>query len=310
MKKISVIVPAYNEEESIPLFYKEISKVADEMGNDFEFIFVNDGSKDKTLQQLKSLALKDNRVKYISFSRNFGKEAAILAGLKLSSGDLVTVMDADLQHPPKLLPTMYDAIVNEGFDVANTRRTSRKGEPKLRSWFARKFYKLINSISKVEMVDGACDYRLMTRQVVDSVLELTEYNRYSKGIFSFVGYDIKWIPMKNTERVAGTTKWSFKSLISYAIEGIVGYSTSPLSISTFFGFAFLLTFFVLFLIILINNWIIGNPTNMYVAIGCMLSLVAGIQLICLGILGKYLAKTYTEVKKRPIYIIKETNIKK
>lgn len=309
MKKISAIVPCYNEEESLPLFYEEITKVAEEMIVDFEFIFVNDGSKDKTIAILKKLSDEDKRVKYISFSRNFGKEAAMLAGLKLCTGDYVTILDADLQHPPRLLKEMYTAIKEEGYDVANTRRITRKGEPKLRSWFAHKFYKVINSMSKVEMVDGACDYRLMTRQVVESILEMNEYNRYSKGIFSFVGYNIKWIPMENEERVAGTTKWSFKGLLSYAIEGIVSFTTAPLSLATFFGILFLIITFILFLVILIKDWILGGAVSFYTSISCILFLIAGIQLLCLGIIGNYLAKTYLEVKDRPRYIIKETNIK-
>ena len=244
-KKVSIIVPSYNEEESIPLFYKEIDKVSKNLDVNFEFIFVNDGSKDKTLEVVKKLSKEDKRVKYIHFSRNFGKEAAMLAGLELSSGDYVAIMDADLQDPPTLLPEMIRLIEEEHYDCVGTRRVTRKGEPPIRSFFARMFYKIINKMSKTEMVDGARDYRLMTRQMVNSILELKEYNRYSKGLFSFVGYDTKWLEYENIERVAGETKWSFWKLFKYAIEGIVAFSTVPLVISIVMGLLFLLTAFIL-----------------------------------------------------------------
>lgn len=307
MKKLSVIVPCYNEEESVPLFYKEIVKISNEMKVDFEYIFVNDGSKDKTLDILKDLAKNDKRVKYISFSKNYGKEAAMLAGLKKSVGDYVTIMDADLQHPPRLLPKMLDALENEGYDVANARRSDRKGENALRNFLSRTYYKIVNKMSDVEMVSNASDYRLMTRQVVDSLLSLKEYNRYLKGLYSFVGYKIKWIEVENEKRVAGNTTWSFKSLFKYAVDGIVGFTTKPLLLAFVFSILFLICSFVLFLILLIENWIPGTTPNTYIIIGWMLSLVTGINLLCLGIIGEYLAKTYTEVKNRPNYIIKEEN---
>lgn len=309
MKKISIIVPCYNEEKALPLFYEEINKVSKEMkGTDFEFIFVNDGSKDKTLEISKEFSKKDKRVKFINFSRNFGKEGAMLAGLELSSGDYVAIMDADLQDPPKLLPEMLSLIQNENYDCVGTRRVTRKGEPPIRSFFARMFYKIINKLSKVEMVDGARDYRLMTRQMVDSILELKEYNRYSKGLFSFVGFDTKWLEYENIERVAGETKWSFWKLFKYAIEGIVAFTTAPLAISSLIGLLFCLISFVLIVVIIVKTLIWGDPTSGWPSLVCIIFMVSGVQLFCLGIIGQYLSKTYLETKKRPVYIIKETNI--
>ena len=310
MEKISVIVPCYNEEESLPLFYNEMSRVAKEDFKkevEFEYIFVNDGSKDKTLEVLKELAKKDEKVKYLSFSRNFGKEAAILAGLQASTGDLVTLMDADLQDPPSMLRQMYDEIKNNNYDSVGTRRVTRKGEPPIRSFFARMFYRIINKMSKIEMVDGARDYRLMTRQVVDAILSLGEYNRYSKGLFSFVGFDTKWLEYENVERVVGETKWSFWKLFVYALEGIVAFSTTPLAISSFIGILFCVFSFIFMVIILIKTLIAGNPTSGWPSLVCIITFVSGIQLLIMGIIGQYLAKTYLEVKKRPIYIIKEKN---
>ena len=296
-KLLSVIVSCYNEEESIPLFYKEIDKVSNEMKElNFEFLFVDDGSKDNTLKILKDLNKKDKRVRYVSFSRNFGKEAAMLAGLENSLGDYVTLMDADLQDPPALLPKMYDLIVNEGYDVVGTRRVTRKGEPPIRSFFARMFYKIINKMSKIEMVDGARDYRLMTRQVIDSIISLKEYNRYSKGLFSFVGFKTKWLEYENIERVAGETKWSFWKLFKYAIEGIVAFTTAPLSFATFIGFIICLISFIFIIIDIIN----GNNIMAFV-----LLFVSGVQLLSLGIIGEYLSRTYLETKSRPVYIVKE-----
>lgn len=296
-KLLSVIVSCYNEEESIPLFYKEIDKVSNEMKElNFEFLFVDDGSKDNTLKILKDLNKKDKRVRYVSFSRNFGKEAAMLAGLENSLGDYVTLMDADLQDPPALLPKMYDLIVNEGYDVVGTRRVTRKGEPPIRSFFARMFYKIINKMSKIEMVDGARDYRLMTRQVIDSIISLKEYNRYSKGLFSFVGFKTKWLEYENIERVAGETKWSFWKLFKYAIEGIVAFTTAPLSFATFIGFIICLISFIFIIVDIIN----GNNIMAFV-----LLFVSGVQLLSLGIIGEYLSRTYLETKSRPVYIVKE-----
>lgn len=311
MKKISIIVPCYNEEQAIPFFYDEITKTVEEMKNNFEFIFINDGSKDKTIEVIKEYSKKDKRVKYIHFSRNFGKEAAMLAGLKLSTGDYVAIMDADLQDPPSLLPKMLSILEdpNNDYDCVGTRRVTRKGEPPIRSLFARMFYKIINKMSKIEMVDGARDYRLMSRQMVDSILELGEYNRYSKGLFQFVGYNTKWLEYENVERVAGETKWSFWKLFLYAIEGIVAFSTAPLAISSIAGIIFCIISFIMIIIIIAKTIIFGDPTAGWPSLVCIIFFVSGIQLFCLGIIGQYLSKTYLETKKRPIYIIKETNIK-
>ncbi len=306
-EKISVIVPCYNEEKAIPYFYDEITKISDKMKSlEFEYLFINDGSKDNTLNILKEYSKKDKRVRFISFSRNFGKEAAMYAGLKEAKGDYVTLMDADLQDPPSLLPEMYSAIKNEGYDTVGTRRVTRKGEPPIRSFFARMFYKLINKMSKVEMVDGARDYRLMTRQVVDAIISLEEYNRYSKGLFSFVGFNTKWIEFENVERVAGETKWSFWKLLIYALEGITAFSTVPLALASVIGIIFCLLSLVAILFIIIKTLIFGDPVSGWPSLVCIIFLVSGIQLFCMGIIGQYLSKTYLETKKRPIYIIKET----
>ncbi|MBP3766241.1 MAG: glycosyltransferase family 2 protein [Bacilli bacterium] len=305
--KISVIVSCYNEEESIPLFYKEMNEVSKQMNHvDFEFMFVNDGSSDNTLNELKDLAHKDNRVRFISFSRNFGKEAAMYAGLEHVTGDYITLMDADLQDPPSMLPVMYKYIKENDYDQVGTRRVTRKGEPPIRSFFARMFYKIINKMSKVEMVDGARDYRLMTRQVVDSILQLKEYNRYSKGLFSFVGFKTKWLEYENVERVAGETKWSFWKLFKYAIEGIVAFTTAPLSMAAILGVIICLIAFIGIIVIIVKTLAFGDPTGGWPSMVCILLFVSGIQLLCMGIIGQYLAKTYLETKKRPIYIIKET----
>ena len=308
MDKISVIVSCYNEEESLPLFYKEMERVRKEDFQDveFEYIFVNDGSKDNTLKEIKNLRENDSKVRYISFSRNFGKEAAMFAGLEAAEGDYVTLMDADLQDPPSLLRQMYDYIKNDGYDCIGTRRVTRKGEPPIRSFFARIFYKLINKMSKIEMVDGARDYRLMTRQMVDAILQLKEYNRYSKGLFSFVGFNTKWIEYENIERVAGETKWSFWKLFKYAIEGITAFSTTPLIISSVIGLLFCLISFLLIIFIIIRTLIYGDPTSGWPSMVCIIFFVSGVQLFSLGIIGQYLSKTYLEVKHRPIYIVKET----
>lgn len=307
MEKISIIVPCYNEEEAMPIFYEEICKVAKKMKKvDFEFIFVNDGSKDNTLSVARSLHEKDKRVRYVSFSRNFGKEAGMYAGLEAARGDYVAIMDVDLQDPPALIEEMYETLKNEDYDCVASRRVSRKGEPPIRSFFARCYYKLINKISKTEIVDGARDFRLMTRQMVDSVLELKEYNRYSKGIFSWVGYKTKWLEYENVERVAGTTKWSFWKLFLYSLESIVAFSTVPLSIAAVMGILFCLVAFVMILVIIIKTLTLGDPVAGWPSLVCIIFLVSGIQLFCLGIMGQYLAKTYLEVKKRPIYLVKET----
>lgn len=310
MKKISIIVPCYNEEQAIPFFYEEITKIAKEMKVNFEYIFVNDGSKDNTIKVVKEYAKKDKKVKYIHFSRNFGKEAAMLAGLELSTGDYVAIMDADLQDPPALLPEMLNILEdkNTDYDCVGTRRVTRKGEPPIRSFFARMFYKIINKMSKVEMVDGARDYRLMTRQMVNSILELQEYNRYSKGLFQFVGYNTKWLEYENIERVAGETKWSFWKLFLYALEGIIAFTTIPLAISSIMGLLFCIVSFIMIIVIITKTIIYGDPTSGWPSLVCIIFFVSGIQLFCLGIMGQYLSKTYLETKKRPIYIIKESNI--
>ena len=308
MEKISIIVPCYNEEEALPLFYKEVNKVSETMDEEFEFIFVNDGSKDKTLEVIKNLSTLDKRCKYINFSRNFGKEAAMYAGLELSTGDYVTLMDADLQDPPSLLPKMLKLIKEEEYDSIGTRRVTRKGEPPIRSFFARMFYKIINKMSKVEMVDGARDYRLMTRQMTDAIINLKEYNRYSKGLFSFVGFNTKWLEYENVQRVAGETKWSFWKLFLYAIDGIVAFTTAPLTIAAIIGLIFCLIAFIMIIVIIVKTIAFGDPTSGWPSLACIIFLVSGVQLFALGIIGQYLSKTYLETKKRPIYIIKETNI--
>ena len=309
MEKISVVVSCYNEEKALPLFYEEMERVRKKDFEgivEFEYIFVNDGSKDNTLKIMKELNQKDPKVRYISFSRNFGKEAAMYAGLEAAEGDYVTLMDADLQDPPALLKQMYDAIKNEGYDSVGTRRVTRKGEPPIRSFFARMFYKIINKMSNIEMVDGARDYRLMKRQVVDSIISLKEYNRYSKGLFSFVGFDTKWIEYENVERVAGETKWSFWKLFKYALEGITAFSTTPLIFSSIVGLIFCLVAFIAIIFIIVKTLVYGDPTAGWPSMACIIVFVSGIQLFTIGIIGQYLSKTYLEVKKRPIYIIKET----
>lgn len=305
-EKISIVVPCYNEEEAIPYFYQEIIKLKKEMKNiEFEYLFVNDGSCDNTLRVLREYSSKDKSVRYISFSRNFGKEAAMYAGLKESTGDYVAIMDADLQDPPSLLPKMYDLICKDGYDTVGTRRVTRKGEPPIRSFCARMFYKIINKMSKVEMVDGARDYRLMKRQVVDAIISLEEYNRYSKGLFSFVGFDTKWLEYENVERVAGETKWSFWKLFVYALEGITAFSTVPLVIAGIIGFIFCLIAFIMIIVIISKTLIWGDAVDGWPSLACIIFLVSGVQMFGIGIIGQYLSKTYLETKKRPIYIIKE-----
>lgn len=308
MKKLSVVVSCFNEEEALALFYKEINAVSLKMKYlDFEFIFVDDGSSDNTLKIIKKLRRKDKRVRYISFSRNFGKEASMYAGLEASKGDYVTLMDADLQDPPYMLEEMYSIIKNDEFDCVGTRRVTRKGEPPIRSFFARMFYRIINKISDIEMVDGARDYRLMTRQVVNSIISLKEYNRYSKGLFSFVGYKTRWLEYENVERVAGETKWSFWKLFIYAIDGICAFSTKPLVISAIIGFLFCFISFIMIVFIIIRTLLYGDPVSGWPSMVCIIFMVSGIQLFCMGIMGEYLSKTYLETKNRPIYIVKESS---
>ena len=310
MSLLTVIVPCYNEEEAIPFFYEEMLKTIDVFKTDFpevefEMLFIDDGSKDKTLQVLREYNAKDPRVRYVSFSRNFGKEAGIYAGLDNSKGDYVVIMDADLQDPPSLLPEMYKAVTVEGFDSAATRRVTRKGEPPIRSFFARMFYRIMQKISKTEIVDGARDYRIMTRQMVDAILSMGEYNRFTKGIYGWVGFTTKWFEYENVERVAGETKWSFWKLLLYSLEGVVGFSTAPLTIASFFGILCMLLAFIMIVFIIVRKLIYGDPTNGWPSLVCIITLIGGMQLFSIGIVGQYLAKTYLETKNRPIYIAKE-----
>lgn len=308
-RKITLVVPCYNEEEVLPLFYEEFCKVSRELQKfDMEVLLVDDGSKDKTLEIAKGLAKKDSRVKYLSFSRNFGKEAAIYAGLKNAEGDYVAIMDADLQDPPSLLPQMLHAVVDEGYDSAATRRVTRKGEPPIRSFFARRFYHLMNKISTTEIMDGARDYRLMTKQFKEAILQLSEYNRFSKGIFGWVGFKTKWIEFENVERQAGETKWSFWKLLLYSLEGIIGFSTVPLALVSVLGLIVCLIAFIFLIVILSKTLCFGDPVAGWPSMACIILLLGGIQLFCMGILGMYLSKTYLETKRRPIYICGETNV--
>lgn len=307
MDKISLVVPCYNEEAALPLFYKEADRVTREMDScAFEFVFVDDGSKDGTLPILRELAQKDERVRFVSFSRNFGKEAGMLAGLEAATGDFVALMDADLQDPPALLPALYQAVTEEGYDCAATRRTTRDGEPPIRSFFARCFYKLINKISDADIVDGARDYRLMRRSMVDAILSMREYNRFSKGIFGWVGFKTKWVPFVNVERVAGETKWSFWKLFKYSLEGIVAFSTAPLAIASVLGFVLCVIAFIYICVIMAKTLAFGDPVGGWPSLMCVVLFLGGIQLFCTGILGQYLAKTYLETKKRPNYLVRET----
>ncbi len=306
MKTLSIVVPVYNEEESLPLFYKTVSEVLAGLPAQSGLIFVDDGSSDGSLDTIRALAEKDSRVKYVSFSRNFGKEAALLAGLRAAEGDLVAVMDADLQDPPDMLPEMLSAI-EEGYDIAAARRITRDGEPPIRSFFARLFYKGINKISKTEIADGARDFRIMTKQVRDAVLSLTEYNRFSKGIMGWVGFRTKWIPYKNTKRLAGETKWSFWKLLMYSIDGTAAFSEVPLHIAGAAGILFFLISLLMILVIIVKTLIWKDPVQGWPSLVCIIFFVSGIQLFCAGILGEYLAKTYMETKKRPPYIIKESS---
>lgn len=306
---ISVIVPCFNEEDALPYFYKAFKETAREMaGVPFELIFVDDGSRDDTLSIMKELAEKDEDVRWISFSRNFGKEAAVLAGMRAAKGDYVCLMDADLQHPPALLPEMYRAVTEEGYDSAATRRVTRKGEPPIRSFFARQFYKIMNRISDTDLVDGACDFRLMNRKFVDALLSLEEYNRFSKGLFGWVGFRTKWIEFENTARVAGETKWSFWGLLTYAVEGIIAFSTKPLVIATICGILCCLIAMGSVLFIVVRYLLFGDPVQGWASLICVILLLGGVQLLSIGILGQYLAKTYLETKHRPSYIIKSSNI--
>lgn len=311
MNLITLIIPCYNEEESLPLLYPELVKVSQGMPEQaFEFLFVNDGSRDKTLVLLKELAQNDDRVKYISFSKNFGKEAAMYAGLENAKGDYVAFMDADMQDPPSLLPQMYKAVTEEGYDSAATRRVTRKGEPPIRSFFARMFYKIMNKISDTDIVDGARDFRLMNRKFVDALLQMREYNRFSKGLFGWVGYKTKWIEFENVERIAGETKWSFWSLFKYSIEGILAFTTAPLVLASVIGIVLCLIAFVFIVFIVVRKICFNNSVDGWASMVCLISFLGGLQLFAIGVVGQYLAKMYLEVKNRPIYLIGETNIEK
>ncbi len=309
MKKIlSVVVSCYNEEESIPYFYEEITKLSEAMKDEleFEFLFVNDGSSDNVLEVLKTYAKCDKRVRYISFSRNFGKEAAMYAGLENCKGDYITLMDADLQDPPYLLKQMYQLIIEEGYDCVATRSVSRNGYSFFRKICTKAYYCLINKISNTKVVSGARDFRLMTRQMVDSILKLKEYNRYSKGLFSWVGFNTKWITYENQERVAGTSKWNFWKLFQYSLESITNFSTLPLALASYVGIIFCFVSFILIGFIVIRSLIYADPVSGWPSTICIILFIGGIQLLTIGILGQYLSKLFLESKKRPIYITKET----
>ncbi|MDE1548169.1 glycosyltransferase family 2 protein [Jeotgalibaca caeni] len=305
---ISIIIPCFNEEEMVPLFYEKIFEIMEGTAIvDFELLFINDGSSDQTLSILRELATTDSRVHYFSFSRNFGKEAAIYAGLQHAEGDYVAVMDVDLQDPPELLPSMYRTLKTEDYDCVGTKRVNREGEPRIRSFFAKYFYKLINRISDTDIVDGARDYRLMTRKMVDAVLEMTEYNRFSKGIFSWVGFETKYLEYSNVERHAGKTSWSFWGLFKYSLDGIVAFSEVPLAIASFIGFITFVIAILLALFFAIRTLIFGNETSGWTSLMVMILGMGGLQLLCLGIVGKYIGQTFLETKKRPVYILKETD---
>jgi glucosyltransferase len=309
---ISLIIPCYNEEDSLAPLYTELCAISALMGErygiEFEFLLINDGSHDKTMQIIRELAEKDSRLHYISFSRNFGKEACIYAGLQNCAGDYIAVMDADLQHPPSMLPEMYEGIVNGGYDCVAARRSSRQGEPVLRSFFARGFYRMVNRISKTKLAEGATDFSMMTRQVAEAVLTLPEYNRFSKGIYSWVGFRTKWLPYHNVERVAGSTKWSFWKLFLYSLDGIISFSTAPLAIASVFGILLCLIAVIIICYVVIKTILYGDPVAGFPTLICAVCFIGGAQLFCIGILGQYLAKTYLEVKRRPVYIVKESKL--
>lgn len=308
MEKISIVIPCYNEEEAIPVYYEEMKKIMFFMKQvKFELIFVDDGSRDKTLEELRNLANKDKRCCYLSFSRNFGKEAAIYAGLSYATGDYVTVMDVDLQDPPALIPKMYGLLSKKDCDCVATRRADREGEPRFRSFLSSNFYKIINKISDTEIVEGARDYRMMKRKMVDAVLYMNEYNRFSKGIFQWVGFSTVWLEFKNTQRCAGETKWSLRKLFTYSLEGIMGFSVAPLSLASIAGIVFCFISFLMVVVIAARTLIFGDPVAGWTSLVCIVFLVSGVQLFCMGILGQYLSKTYLETKRRPIYIVKESS---
>ena len=308
MKSFELIVPCYNEEESVNLFYETVSPILYSIDADCSFIFVDDGSRDNTAKLIKELAEKDAKVKYISFSRNFGKEAAMLAGMRMSSADYVGIIDVDLQHSPELIPDMYRAVTAEGYDIAAARRLDRKGEAKIKSAFSRSFYKLINKISDANIEEGAQDFRVMNRKVVNAIVSMPEYNRFSKGIFSWVGFRTKWFEHENRERAAGKTKWSFWKLFTYAVDGILGFSTAPLKISLIVGTFTSIIGFIYALYTIVKTLVFGPDVAGYPSIICAILIVGGLILISLGITGEYIARMYMEVKNRPDYLINETNI--
>lgn len=308
--KVSIVVPMYNEQESLGILYQELNRVTDTIKDyEFEYLFVNDGSKDNTLQEIQKLAAADERVHYVSFSRNFGKEAALYAGLSNADGDYIATMDADLQDPPSLLPQMLAMIERQDCDNVATRRVNRKGEPPIRSFFARCFYKLMRRLSNIDIADGARDYRLMSRAMVDSILSVSEYNRFSKGIFAWVGYETKWLEFENVERSAGETKWSFWKLVRYSIDGIINFSNTPLQISSYLGMILTIVSFIAIIVEVIRALVFGDPVAGWPSLVCIITFIGGIELFCMGIMGQYIAKTYMEVKRRPHYIIKESNYK-
>ncbi len=307
-RELSLIVPCYNEEAAIPIFYEETVKVLETMPVSYEMLFIDDGSRDGTLALIQQLAEKDEHVRYVSFSRNFGKEAAMYAGFSNVVGEYVAVMDADLQDPPSLLPDMLRMIQEEGYDSVATRRVTRKGEPVIKSFFARMFYRIINRISDADIADGARDFRLMKRQMVDVIVEMGEYNRFSKGIFGWIGFRTGWLPYENRERVAGESKWSFWKLMKYAFEGIVNFSHAPLSVASWFGILMTVIAFLFIVFIVVRKLVFGDPVDGWASLVCIITLIGGIQLFCMGMMGQYIAKTYLEVKKRPHYIVGKSNI--
>lgn len=310
-ERISLIVPCFNEESALPLFWEKVAQVMEEMREqEFEIIFVDDGSKDGTLAVIEQLAKQDGRVKYLSFSRNFGKEAAMYAGFQYAGGDYIATMDADLQDPPDLLPELYHAVAVEGYDSAATRRVTRRGEPPVRSFFAHMFYRLINLMSNVDIVDGARDFRFMNRKFVNALLELKEYNRFSKGLFGWVGFKTKWIEFENVKRVAGETKWSFWKLFKYSIEGMVAFTTTPLVVASFAGFFLCLLSFIATIFIVVRKLLMGDPVPGWPSLACIITFLSGILLFFMGILGQYMAKMYLEIKDRPIYLVDKTNMEK
>lgn len=304
---ISIIVPCYNEQEALPLFHKEATRILQEIGEEYELLFVNDGSKDETLKELKALSAKDSHVIYLSFSRNFGKEAAMYAGFCNAKGDYIAVMDADLQDPPALLPEMLKILKTGEYDSVATRRVSREGEPIIRSWFARRFYSIMNRISESDIVDGARDFRLMKKSMVEAIVAMGEYNRFSKGLFGWVGFRTYWMPYENVERVAGETKWNFWKLFKYAIDGIINFSQAPLSAVSWFGVLMTIVSFLMLVVVVGRKLIYGDPVAGWASTICVIIFIGGLQLFCLGVIGHYIAKMYLETKQRPHFIISETN---